>query len=176
MNFPWFLKLAFLSFLLLNETEARYWFDYSDCGVICMASDQPCLIRLLLNGFETECMLDGRCMRSAGDHAVCLRKNLPPIGGDHIWTLFKEAHPDTPIMCPQTIKPIILIVSFIFNFVLSVISTVVSVLCYKNRQRYTRFQQGPIHPQSPYSPTTTRTETDQAAANEPSEADAPLIP
>lgn len=174
MKFLSLIPISIFILFLPHESNARHWFDYSDCGFICMSNNQPCLIRYSSTGFITECMLDGKCTQSANDHAVCLRENLPPMGGRNIWIPFIKQHPDEPIICSQKVSPIFLIVSFALNIILSVASVIISILCYKNRQRFIRFHRGPTPPESPTLPDSPVFEP-QAGAQDITEAFAPLI-
>ena len=92
----------------------RTYFDYNDCTRPCV---KPfCLIfPTTYNTFNILCADEHVCLTHYTPHAVCLRPNKPPLGGEAIWSDFRKLHPDPeptpPKKCNLGVATIISLIS-----------------------------------------------------------------
>lgn len=122
------LNLTFAA--LLPLTGAEGYFTYTDCSHECKSRNFSCTISADGNDFLSQCFESAlACSNEANRLRTCLRKNLPPLGGELLWLRYKQTHtnPDKPKPnyffenCP-------LLISTIFNIIFALTTLTLSAI------------------------------------------------
>ena len=71
------------------------YFDYSDCEIECRSSNESCTISMINSeNFPCDCIkYDASCLNLATRKTVCIRKDLPAVGGEDIWDAYNKYNP-----------------------------------------------------------------------------------
>ena len=93
-------KLLLISLLAMTflTTNSQNYFTYEDCDRSCRALNISCLISKESDGFLNRCTKSmDACGMQANSDTVCMRPNLPPVGGEIEWPEYKRLyHPYKP--------------------------------------------------------------------------------
>lgn len=86
----------------MNVFDSNY-FTYEDCDYSCVETNLSCTISETTTDFLKMCIdNDALCEQRASSETVCLRKGLPPIGGEKIWPDYKHKYyPATATVAPD---------------------------------------------------------------------------
>ena len=80
--------------VLLHPIISENYFTYNDCKYECIETNTSCTITEVIHDFINICVNSAQyCEQTASSTRVCLRPNLPPIGGEDIWVHYKERYP-----------------------------------------------------------------------------------
>lgn len=135
-------------------TANRYYFDYSDCETQCSGS--YCIMYdVTPTSFQTSCTeLEQQCRDSASPESVCLHPDSPPVGGESIWPVYRDSHPEpSPLPVPTTMKlKVAAKISSTVNIVF-LLTFLYSALRRLFRRRNYEPLPNPIDPTHPYQPT-----------------------
>lgn len=79
---------------LASPINSQNYFTYDDCSTECITKHISCIITTQnKTDFLRRCTPSAEaCNEEAGPDSVCLRPDLPPIGGEHIWMRFKQKY------------------------------------------------------------------------------------
>ena len=152
--------VTLLSFGAAVLTRQPSYFSYDDCNPSCIATNVSCLIDKVGDTFPSWCVVSQlSCTTQSSSRQVCLRPELPPLGGEAIWQEFKNKYHPPEIIHIDDSKLLhfalagagALLALFIFlGF------TVLCMMYEKRRRTYEPFiNHSPAHAvDNPYMPTT----------------------
>ena len=89
-------RTLFVAMIIYVESESDDYFSYNDCDYKCISLNESCTISEVNGNFLNLCYTSAlKCETMATVWMVCLRPDQPPIGGESIWTEYKQRHKPT---------------------------------------------------------------------------------
>ena len=120
------------------ESARPNYFRFDDCADGCKTLNISCTIeRSSINDFQSFCHSDPSvCADEATALVVCLRPNLPPIGGETVWLEFRDKrYPNLP---PNVIPDnglLHLVLAAVGALIALAIFLLITVLCMMSESR-----------------------------------------
>lgn len=143
------------------------YFSYYDCQEACIIQNNSCLISFLENAFVRPCSGSfSNCESEYSPDMVCLRPNLPALGGENIWPLFRSqyySNATDPESDEIRYRTKILLTSIAFNglqflLMLALATALLCIIkpCRRTNPEYQRLTASlPDSPENPYARSTT---------------------
>ena len=115
------------------------YFTFSDCPSVCTLQNISCIIYESNGVFKDECLSSNlSCIRESSARTVCLRPELSPIGGESIWSKYKEqreTNSTTPPQCDMRSQiPLIVSASLNAFFVASLFIGLATLVYIRNKR------------------------------------------
>ena len=147
--------------LSATVTAQLNYFDYSsDCERDCIKQNISCLIQKEKDHYPSWCQASPMtCCSEASSGVVCLRPNLPAIGGESIWLSFRDKfHPSEPRDMPyrRYLHYALAGAGALIAIIVFLASALICMLYEKREPQYEQFANPSPNPEvdSPYLPTT----------------------
>lgn len=133
------------------------YFRFDDCSKTCVSLNVSCTIQESSDDFVSECYkLSSSCAQIASNTIVCLRPNLPPLGGEQIWLAFRDkCYPNKPdIVVDNYVLHCVLVAAGALVALAVFLSVTVLYMMSTASQGYTRYANpSPTQVDGPYMPT-----------------------
>ena len=153
------LPTGFIGLIVQTAVLARpNYFRFDDCGGDCISLNVSCTIQRSSSGFVSEChKLSSSCAQIATELIVCLRPNLPPLGGEQIWIAFRDKrYPNKPdIVVDNYVLHYVLVAAGALVALVAFLSVTVLCMISTGTRGYQRYANPSPSPQvdGPYMPT-----------------------